>query len=327
VIAHRPRRHRRRAAQAGFTLVELMVSLVMFSFAIAGVLAVAVSMANGFREQRLAIGAESTARAGMEFIADALRGVSPGVESGVIYHGDCSAPGAIKVTDSTTASDRISAVFAYGSVVTSSRTALDSTDNVVTVTDASQLAVGDTLLVTNFAVGHIVEISGVSGSDLTLASTNRCLLSYPTGGYPAGSMVIRALHAEFYVADQDGIPTLFMDPDSGGAAPAEPLAEGIEDLQVAIGIDSATDGISDVENAGAGLDEWWHNVAGEVMPVTGLIRAVRLTLVARSTGKLTGTASSSLPDVEDRVGSPPLDSYRRRVLTSIVEIRNLGGSP
>jgi prepilin-type N-terminal cleavage/methylation domain-containing protein len=41
----------KRSAQAGFTLIELMISLVLFSFVIAGVLAVAVSMSQGFRER------------------------------------------------------------------------------------------------------------------------------------------------------------------------------------------------------------------------------------------------------------------------------------
>jgi len=33
------------------------------------------------------------------------------------------------------------------------------------------------------------------------------------------------------------------------------------------------------------------------------------------------------PNTENRVDTPAGDSYRRRVLTSIVEIRNLGNSP
>jgi len=48
--------------QRGFTLVELMVSLVIFSIAIAGILSVAVSMANNNREQRYAIAMEDNAR-------------------------------------------------------------------------------------------------------------------------------------------------------------------------------------------------------------------------------------------------------------------------
>src|SRR6185312_4064680 len=48
------------------------------------------------------------------------------------------------------------------------------------------------------------------------------------------SLVIRAQHATFTIAAIDGIPTLMMDPDAGGPQAAQPLAEGIEDMQIAL---------------------------------------------------------------------------------------------
>ena len=201
-----PRRRRRRASsEAGFTLIELMISLVMFSFAIAGVLAVAVSMTNGFREQRQAVTAESSARAGMEFLAESLRGISPGVQSGEIYHGGGCGQGALELTNNATGPDTLTAVFAYGAVVTSTRTSLTDGDLQVTVADASELAVGDTLLITDFATGHLVEISSILanpplGDDVVLDAVTRCIgAPLPVAGYPAGSMVIRALHARFSI--------------------------------------------------------------------------------------------------------------------------------
>ena len=65
--------------QRGFTLVELMVSLVIFTFAIAGVLAVAVAMTRAYREQRRVIATENAVRAPLDFIVDAVRQASPGV--------------------------------------------------------------------------------------------------------------------------------------------------------------------------------------------------------------------------------------------------------
>ena len=56
-----PRRRGRRS-QRGFTLIELMISLVLFSFAVAGVLSVAVSLANGLREHRRFGGVPAEAR-------------------------------------------------------------------------------------------------------------------------------------------------------------------------------------------------------------------------------------------------------------------------
>ena len=72
------------ASQRGFTLVELMISLVLFSFVIAGVLAVAVSMTQGYREQRAAVEAEGAVRLPLDFLVDALRQASPAVSTGLI---------------------------------------------------------------------------------------------------------------------------------------------------------------------------------------------------------------------------------------------------
>lgn len=322
-------RRRRGRSQAGFTLIELMVALAMFSFAIAGVLSLAVSLVNGFREQRLAIAAESTARSAMDFVADALRGASPAVPTGAIHDTATCGQGAFTVINSATAPDSLIVTFAYGAVVTSSRTALNSTDNTLTVTDASQLAIGDTLLITNHEVGHLVRISAIAGNDLTLVNQacGTLATTYPAGGYQPGALIVRALRASFFIADLDGIPTLFLDPDAEGAAGAEPLADGIEDLQIALAVDTNGDNAITESGAAAGDDEWFHNVSGETVPVAGAIRGIRLSLIARASGQVTGTGSFLRPAAEDRPASTTPDNYRRRVLTSIIEVRNLGGSP
>jgi prepilin-type N-terminal cleavage/methylation domain-containing protein len=65
--------------ERGFTLVELMIALVLFSFAIAGILSVAVSITRTFREQRRIIATEQATRAPLEFVVDVLRQASPAV--------------------------------------------------------------------------------------------------------------------------------------------------------------------------------------------------------------------------------------------------------
>jgi prepilin-type N-terminal cleavage/methylation domain-containing protein len=119
---------KRRSAQAGFTLVELMISLVLFSFAIAGVLAVAVSMAQGLREQRAAVGAETSARVPLDFIGDAIRQASPAVPNGTIWDAATCTSAAITVSDNqsgatdptVTGWDKLDMIFASGGVVVSS---------------------------------------------------------------------------------------------------------------------------------------------------------------------------------------------------------------
>jgi prepilin-type N-terminal cleavage/methylation domain-containing protein len=339
-----------RRTQAGFTLIELMISLVLFSFAIAGVLAIAVSMTQGFREQRQAVTTETSSRVPLDFLADALRQASPAVPDFTkVQDSITGSIGALSMTNSTSGPDRLDVIYASGGIVTSAAVAYNSFDTTMTVTDASQLSNNDYLLISNLNYGHVVKIQSKAGNVLTLwpmCSTNQVSQSYPIG-----SLVIRVQHSTFTIgADaQDGQPTLMMDPDSDGkewdgtAAPcqssgsavAEPLAEGVEDMQIAFGIDSGTDGVSEI-GASANDDEWIPNVSGESLPTalsgfTGTLRAVRVTLIARSDQALVGGASGGVtlyrrPAAEDHAQGA-LDAYRRRVLRTIVEVRNTGVSP
>src|SRR5438477_359619 len=85
------------ASQRGFTLIELMISLVLFSLAVGGVMSVAVSFSNGLREQRATVGADASARLTLVALADALRQVSPGVNTGTIQDAGTCTTGALSV--------------------------------------------------------------------------------------------------------------------------------------------------------------------------------------------------------------------------------------
>ncbi|HEY5923418.1 MAG TPA: PilW family protein, partial [Kofleriaceae bacterium] len=131
--------------------------------------------------------------------------------------------------------------------------------------------------------------------------------------------------ARFAVGAVDGIPTLLMYPN--GATAFEPLAEGIEDLQVSIGVDANNDGVITDGGLGSTTDEWIGNAPLDVLPA-GTIRAVQIVLVSRDTAPLTGTASFYQPAVAlNHDGSTTADNYRRRMLNTTIEIRNLAGSP
>jgi type IV pilus assembly protein PilW len=309
---------KRATAQAGFTLIELMISLVLFSIAIAGILSVAVTMTNSFREQRRAVQIEDNVRSSMEFMADAIRQISPAVSSGSIKDAATCTLGSISVVNSSGGPDQIDVVYATGAVVTTSRTDYNSaTWTSLTVTDASQLAVGDTLLITDGTTGVLVVTTAV---DTTTGVLGLTAPGCTPDSYVAGSYVIRARRARFYVGTFDGVANmLLMDPDADGPLTAEPLAENIEDFQVAIGIDTDNSG-------GVDSNEWEYSAGTGAL--TGDIRAIRLTLVARDPAVWLGaSASFTRPAAEDHVASTSPDQYRRRVLQSTVEIRNLKGSP
>lgn len=348
---------RRKRTQAGFTLIEIMVSLTLFSFAIAGVLAIAVSMAQGFREQRQVVQTESTARGALEYIADAVRMSSPALsdaevqvsaaapspagqphlvvgeiedtESGNnVNTGKCES-GAIRIYDSAAGPDMLELVFASGGMVTSVGTGGWTVGGTtLPLTDTSNLAENDYVLVTDGSKGHVVKIAAL-GASSAIVNTPTCILNNPAT-YNRGELVIRVMRAKFYVGTFDGIsPVLIMDPDGAGPAPEEPLADYVEDFQVAAGVDEDDDGTLE-------SNEWGFSMGGptsftttsSLPPGARDLRAVRISLVARATSSLPGTTPSyRRPTVENRVQASTLDTFRRRVLSVTIDVRNLGGSP
>lgn len=346
--------------QRGFTLIELMIALVLFSFVIAGVLAVAVSMSQGFREQRASVQTESAVRLPLDFMADAIRQASPGAPSNYIYDSYACTGLAIQVynnattpTGIATGTDKLDVIYASGAVVTSTRQIYNNSVS-LDVTDASQLSAGDYIVITDTTQGVLVKVTAVTGNTLTLAVLNSAcpasgIAALPAanqgtiaGPYAAGSLVIRAQHARFWVGAVDGNPTLMMDPDGNDATVDwEPLAEGVEDLQLVKGVDgagvfgacgancTATNGLGPENAATANADEYIYNNAADTDPTVGVTRAIRMTLIARTTsGQINNLKSYNRPAAEDHTAaSPNTDQYRRRILKTFVEVRNMSVSP
>jgi hypothetical protein len=327
-----------------------MISLVLFSFAIAGVLAIAVSMAQGYREQRQIVVTESSARGAIDFIADALRMASPAVSMGEVetppstatqIHvgaiedttgavGACPVH-AITATNNTglNGSDILEVVFASGPAVTSVANSpnFQSDTTSLAVNDITDFAVGDRVLVSNGGNGHVYKVNAITpgtgdAGTFTLDAATCTPISPPTQYLPA-SLVVRVMRARFYLAAHDGVATvMMMDPDSDGPMVAEPLADWVEDFQVALGIDEVVDGT-------IAADEWAFSAAHTPAVPTDarLLRAIRITLVVRAESNLSpANPTYQRPAVEDHAAGG-MDRYRRRVLTSTVDIRNLSGSP
>ncbi len=329
-----------RTRQRGFTLIEMMISLVIMTIVIGGVLRMAGTLTSAYQESRRTAVAERNARTVLDIITDTVRNASPGVPRSDLQDlVGCSGTGGLTVTNSTTAPDQLDVIHAVGGVVTSLRAPFTPSDTSITVLDGADLRAGDYIIVTNLDKGHILEIADVqpSGSDytVTLTASPGSLCSgvvFPTSGqYDSGDLVIRAQVSRFYIdssAAVDNLPTMMLDPDGSGPAAAEPLASGIEDFQVAIGVD--TDGDGSLTDTNSTSDEWFYNAAGDAAPpviTTTPPRALRITVVGRTLTEQSTQPIARRPAAEDRAAASTLDPYRRRVLSSTVEIRNLEGSP
>lgn len=327
----------RNRSQRGFTLIEMMVALVLFAAVTAGMMSVAVTMTNGYRDQEVTIATETSTRSAIEFMSQGLRGASPGVSdpNKVTDVTSCAATAqnnAFRVEPNLTVvglastPDAFTVVMPVGQVLTTTTTTFTSTT--VTVSSAAELNVDDQVLVTDYNVGSIMRIDSKAGNQLTMATFGGC----GTTAFPIGSTVIRVMRARFSVGFLAGenVPMLFMDADAEGTKfVPEPIAEGIEDMQIAVGIDDDANKVINPENVpSAAADEWHGNNTGDVAYTNQAgVRAIRITLVARTAKEATGVNAYRLPAIEDRAANALTDNYRRRLLSSTIEVRNLGGSP
>lgn len=343
----------RRRRQAGLTLVELMISLAIASIAISAAFAVSVTVQGQYTDHRQMMNTEGAARIALELLADAIRGAGPGVPTGVI--GDavgCSDIEAIRVINNVASgttydtvsvvpdTDVLEMVRPAGGVYTTVTGIYTGGSTSLPVVSSAGFAKDDYVLITNLLNrGTIVKISD-NPTTTSLPTPNPTAVCAAVGsdGYEAGALAIRARIERYFVGvGPNSLPMLFVDLDADGTTfSPEPFAPGIEDMQIAVAVDTAPeDGVLNEIGLAANDDEWYGNFAGETLataiappPATEVSwRALRLTLVARATQSRNETASYTRPTAEDHPASTTPDIYRRRLLSTIIELRNLGTSP
>lgn len=324
--------------ESGMSLIELMIAMVILGIVVSAAMNVAYTIMNSYRDHRKAMAVERSARGAMTVLADAIRNASPGVENAQITDlVGCSTLTGIDVSNRTDGPDTLQIVYASGGFITSIRSVFDQDSTEMVVLDGSGLKAGDQILLTDFENrGHLMAVTDVTdnGGDYTLslasAPTSMCSPAPADFSYPVLSSVIRAQVAEFAIDDSGDVPVLTMDRDGAGAAEPEPVAEGIEDLQIAIGVDENGDDEVSADQPD-GVDEWFYNHEDDADPAQAITarpyRALRITVVARSIDETTARATSLRPKAEDHAGATQPDVFRRRSLSTRVEIRNLQGSP
>jgi prepilin-type N-terminal cleavage/methylation domain-containing protein len=317
----------KRKRQAGFTMVELMISLVLVAVVVGLMMQIAVVMLAGFKEQREALELSRNARAGIELLTEAVRNASAGVTSGnMLDSTGCNPVVGITVTNYDDQPDEIELIYASGGIVTSARDEINSSTTSITVVDTTGIVAGDLVIVADGNVGRLIPVNNITpptGQGTIGTQTDLCSTApMPSTGFEAGALIIRARYAKLAVeVGADGVPMLTVDPDGIGPAESEILAEGIEDVQIAVGVDLDGDGA--ILDLGDTTDEWFYNAVGDGTPppiTDGQWRALRVTVTAQD---LLNRGSSARPAAEDRAAGAT-DTHRRRTLRTQIEIRNLG---
>lgn len=91
------------------------------------------------------------------------------------------------------------------------------------------------------------------------------------------------------------------------------IADNIEDLQFAFGLDTDEDG---------NVDSWEDD---DLTPDQRFqVRLVRVTVLGRSASEIMGGTPNARPTIENHTGSTTNDTYKRRQLELTVKVRNLG---
>jgi type IV pilus assembly protein PilW len=345
-----------RAGERGFTLVEMMIAMLLGTLVLAGAYSVLSSsqQANAITEHTVEL--QQNARVALELLTRDFKVAGFSTITGITGT-TCTSP--VTPTDQTNAAkdtgpDSVSLV--VPSLIGTAKTAVigsSTTTTVVVNTGALAAAITD-----GFAVNAIFSLGGVttytvgaltSATDTITATT---VIQAPEV-HPIGTSVYWLRCVRYVISTNNttcagGAPCLLRD--------GVPIADGIEDMQLAYACDgcngSVADGVVDDIDGSGGFSscDFLPNtgcagtVVGTPLPagaVSDSIRMVRVSLVARqvrleqsSEGGGRAIQQSAL-QVEDHNHADGISAagdynatsyvrYRRRLVTRTIQLRNSG---
>ena len=306
--------------QRGFSLVELMISLVIGVILVYGAVRLLVDSRNTQRAS------ESTASV-QEIATYALAVLEPDVRL-ASYWGKTNradlVSGATAATSSRSALDTLVVGNCGVNFTVDLAQYLQATDGVYSLACAAQSFVADTDVlvvrhasaeVTALAAGVLQLQSGPLRGQLITDGTR------PTGfGAPPATVThdveVNAYYVGSLANNVDGQPQWALRRKrltSVGGAPTiidEEVVRGVQDLQVELGFDTGNDGAADV----------YVNPGSE--PASGLLVAVRLSLLVVSEERDQGHVETTAYTLANRTHSAYSDSRHRRVVVKTLVLRN-----
>jgi type IV pilus assembly protein PilW len=321
----------------GFTLVELLISIVIGIIIVGAGFGVYITFSKSFSVQTSITEMQENARIGMNIISSEIKFAGYGMGCGRLrsYYdpgtgqqaGDDTfflAP--VKVIDSDP--DTIIIFYGSGEESATIREPMPNSSAVLKVYSIPDLEVGDLMIITDGCEGTILQVSGFNEQSRIIQHNPGGNFPYnppgghnifPEDGYDEGDKVILLRNVSFYIDRDSDPPVLYRDPDGyiGNREP-EAIALGIEYIDFELAGDFDGDSIIDDSNSD-GDPDWWTPTQVEVQDKWDNVRAVKIHLVARTVKE----DRSFRPN-----GDNPLtpeneaDGYRRIHLVSVVYLRN-----
>lgn len=340
----------------GFTLIEILVSLAILGIVLAGIYSVYNMQHKSYIVQEQVAEMQQSERVALQMITRDIRmaglglsGCNSAAGGKIIFNEDINGNGILDAGEDANGnggapqvydglgydgSDIITAVYypfspqgtAGGYTNILGPPVQIGNSAILDVHDNTGFAAGDAAIITSATDGchyALIRITALPGGGQLQHNTGQSFENLP-GGIGSGFLqgdIVRRVNSEggggiiTYAINSDYQLTRAVD---GGAA--QPLAENIEDMQIAYGIDIDNNRI--VED-----DEWFNDPTNRDMT---LLREIRLSLVARTTREDPAYNVGERPVVEghDPAGSvitTPAQAarYRRRVLQTTIKLRNI----
>ena len=289
--------------QEGFTLVELMVVVAIFFFILAGVFTAYITQHHASVIQAQVTDTQQNARIAMDFLSKEIRMAGFGKPAGAVNGFSDTITPAIN-NDATggnnvlNGTDQIIVVTGYRQISTLTSAVSADATTITLVANASQFNTTTRSFVCIDGVGQIdnYRVTGIAGNILTVSPALHRT-------YQAGAPVLLVKAITYNIND-----AMFLTRNENTGGGAQPLVPNIEDLQFAYQLDDGT----------------WSNAPASPED----IRAVRINVLARTRFEDHNPGESGTigqrPDIEDHDVANATDGFRRRLLSSVVEVRNLG---
>ncbi len=334
----------------GFTLVELMVAMVLAGMVVAAAFHIQSTYQRALHRQDQITRMQQTLQVTKRMMARVIRGAGGGLSANIstvcgglhkvgpfVLHNRNS----FGATDTTNGGQDTDPDWFEVMGVDQNRSATTSRSFPVTsqekpTNESWKFRPGDLFVVQNDHGGCLLAVSKITNKFIQHRSTGTqlarcfnqgasmqwCRNNLGTNTLPAGTRLLNlgGATAAFRIDDSDPKrPLLMMASGAAGGDPNQynwqPVAEGVEDMQIAVQLDT-----SDPPDA---LGDQWVNSRDLTAAETARVRAVRLTLVVRSTSEIPGWRQGRRPGYEDRPAAATRDGYTRRVVSTVIKVRNV----
>jgi prepilin-type N-terminal cleavage/methylation domain-containing protein len=292
-----------RPKNAGFSLIELLIALVLSGIVVAAVYGIFISQNRSYVNQNRTAEMQQNARIAMTILLGEFRMGGFGFS----INGDYSLAGgtgyAVTPTNSSTGPDSVT--IRYGTsanpATPATLTAAMANSNsgiVLAVSSTAGFSANDFIIISDGQNAACLQISGTPGATTipyTMVSPN----IFPTGGFGVGSRVYKLRQVTYRVSN-----TILQSQTDGGAW--QDVVNNIEDLQLGY------------QGTATAAGTWLDNPS----PVDRTtLTDVQVNIIARS-NEIDPGYTGQRPLVRDHSAGTS-DHFRRRVLTSSIRIRNL----